>query len=83
MNIYEGLVIGTFIMCTIILISQYIDANIPKVSNVLQLMNILHCYEVKAYRNGNRLKTIELVDHINSPVKDFMIKDGILYIEIY
>lgn len=83
MNIYEGLVIGTFIMCTIILISQYIDANIPKVSNVLQLMNILPCYEVKAYRDGKLLKTIELGDHINSSVKDFMIKDGILYIEIY
>lgn len=83
MDIYEGLVIGTFIMCTIILISQYIDANIPKVSNVLQLMNILPCYKVKAYRDGKLLKTIELVDHINSSVKDFMIKDGILYIEIY
>lgn len=83
MNIYEGLVIATFIMGTIILISQYIDANILKVSDVLQLMNILPCYEVKAYRDGKRLKTDELGNHMNSSVKDFMIKDGILYIEIY
>lgn len=82
MNIYEGLVIATFIMCTIIMISQDIDANKPKVSDVLQLMNILPCYEVKAYRDGKRLKTVELGNHMNSSVKDFMIKDGILYIEI-
>lgn len=83
MNIYEVAVIVTFIMCTIILISQYIDANTPKVSDVLQLMNILPCYEIKAYRDGKRLKTNEFVGYINSSVKDYMLKDGILYIEIY
>lgn len=83
MNIYEVLVIVTFVMCAIIMISQYIDSEVPKLYDVLQLMNILPCYEVKAFKNGKRLKTIELIQHINSPVKAHEMKDGILYIEIY
>lgn len=31
MNIYEVLVIVTFVMCAIIMISQYIDSEVPKV----------------------------------------------------
>lgn len=83
MNIYEVMVITTFVMVTIIMICQYMDTNVPKVIDVLQLMNILPCYEIKAYRDGKRLKTIELMKYINSPVKDFTLKEGILYIEIY
>jgi hypothetical protein len=83
MNIYEGIVMATFIVVTIVMISQYIDANTPKVSDVLQLMNVLPCYEVKAYRGGRRLKTSELIQHINSPVKAHEMKEGVLYIEIY
>lgn len=83
MSIYEGIVIATFVMITIIMISQYIDTNLPKVSDVLQLMNVLRCYEVKAYRDGKCLKTIELVKYVNSPVKDFCLKEGVLYLEIY
>lgn len=83
MNIYEGIVIGTFIMGAIMMITYYIDNNIPRVSDVLQLMNILPCYEIKAYRDGKRLKTIELMKYINSHVKDFVLKDGTLYITIY
>lgn len=83
MNIYEVLVIVTFVMCAIIMISQYIDSEVPKVCDVLQLMNILPCYEVKAFKNGKRIKTSELIQHINSPVKASEMKDGILYIEIY
>lgn len=83
MNIYEGIVMATFIMVTIAMISQYIDANIPKVKDVLQLMNVLPCYEIKAYRDGRRLKTSELIQHINSPVKAHELKEGVLYIEIY
>lgn len=83
MNIYEGIVIATFVMITIITISQYIDANIPKVSDVLQLGNVLSCYEIKAFRGGKRMKTSELIQHINSPVKAYKMKQGILYIEIY
>lgn len=83
MNIYEAAVIVTFIIATIILISQYIGANTPKVSDVLQIMNILPCYEIKAYKNGKRLRTNEFVKYINSPVKDYMLKEGILYMEIY
>lgn len=82
MNTYEVLVIVTFVMCAIIMISQYIDSEVPKVCDVLQLMNILPCYEVKAFKNGKRIKTSELIQHINSPVKAHQMKDGILYIEI-
>lgn len=83
MNIYEVLVIVTFVMCAITMISQYIDSEVPKVCDVLQLMNILPCYEVKAFKNGKRIKTREMIQHINSPVKAHEMKDGILYIEIY
>lgn len=83
MNIYEVLVIVTFVMCTIIMISQYIDSSVPKVCDVLQLMYILPCYKIKAYKNGKRIKTSELLQHINSPVKAHEMKEGILYIEIY
>ena len=83
MNIYEGLVIVTFVMGTIIMISQYIDSEVPKVCDVLQLMNILPCYEIKAFKNGKCIKTIELIQNINSLVKVYEMKDGILYIEIY
>lgn len=83
MNTYEVIVITTFVMVAIIMICQYIDTNVPKVSEVLQLMNILPCYEVKAYRDGRRMTTIELMKYINSPVKDFSLKEGILYIDIY
>lgn len=82
MNIYEVLVIVTFVMCAIIMISQYIDSEVPKVCDVLQLMNVLPCYEVKAFKKGKRIKTSELIQHINSPVKAHEMKDGILYIEI-
>lgn len=82
MSIYEGMAIATFIMVAIIMISQYIDSNTPKVIDVIQLMNVLPCYEVKAYRGSRRLKTSELIQHINSPVKAHEMKDGILYIVI-
>lgn len=83
MNIYDVLVIVTFIIVTIIMVSQYIDSEVPRVCDVLQLMNILPCYEIKAFRNGKRIKTSELIQHVNSTVKAHEIKDGILYIEIY
>lgn len=82
MNIYEVLVIVTFVMCTIIMISQYIDSETPRVSDVLQLMNILPCYEVKAYRDEKRLTASELMGYIKKPVKAYQMKEGILYIEI-
>lgn len=83
MDIYKVLVMVTFVMGAIIMISQYIDREVPKLCDVLQLMNILSCHEIKAYKNGKRIKTSELIQHINSPVKVHGLKDGILYIEIY
>lgn len=83
MDIYKVLVMVTFVMCAIMMISQYIDSEVPKLCDVLQLMNILPCYEIKAFKNGKRIKTSELIQHINSPVKAHELKDGILYIEIY
>ena len=83
MSIREVIFITTFFMFTITMICQYIDTNVPKVSDVLQLMNILPCYEIKVYRAGRCLTTIELMKYINSPVKYFSLKDGILNILIY
>lgn len=82
MNIYEVLVIVTFVMCTIIMISQYIDSKVPRVCDVLLLMNILPCYEIKAYRDGKRLTASVLIGYINMHVKAYQLKEGILYIEI-
>ena len=82
MDIYKAIVMVTFIMVSIMMISQYIDSSEPKVCDVLQLMNILPCYEVKAFKNGKRIKTSELIQHINSPVKVYEMKEGILYIGI-
>lgn len=83
MSICEVLVITTFVMVAIITINQYINSEVPRVCDVLQLMYVLPCYEVKAYKNGKRIKTSELIQHINSPVKAHEMKEGILYIEIY
>lgn len=83
MNIYEVIVVATFVIATIIMISQYIDSEVIRVCDVLLLMNILPCYEIKAFRDGKRLKTSELIQHINSPVKAYEMKEGILHIEIY
>lgn len=83
MNICEVLIIVSFIMVSIIAISQYIDSNIPKLCNVLEIMNVLPCYEVKVFKGGKRLCTNELINYINSPVKGQQLKEGILYIEIY
>lgn len=82
MNIYEALVMTTFVMVAIMMIRQYINSEVPKVIDVIQLMNVLPCYEVKAYKNEKKLKTSELIQHINSPVKAYEMKEGILYIEI-
>lgn len=82
MNIYEGLVIVTFVMCTIIMIRQYIGSEVPRVCDVLLLMNILPCNEIKAYRDGKRLTSSELMGYINKPVKAYQMKEAILYIEI-
>lgn len=46
-------------------------------------MNVLPCYEVKAYRDGKHMKTRELIQQINRPVKAHQMREGILYIEIY
>lgn len=82
MDIYKALIMVTFIMVTIMMISQYIDSSVPKVRDVLQLMNILPCHQIKLYKNGRRMKTSELMQHINSPVKGYELKEGILYVVI-
>ena len=83
MDINNALVAVTFIMVAIMMINQYIDSEVPRVCDVLQSMNILPCYEIKAFKNGKRIKTSELIQYINSPVKVHELKGGILYIEIY
>lgn len=83
MDLYEVLAVVSFIVVTIMMINQYIDSEVPRVCDVLQIMNILPCYEIKAYRRGRRLRGIDLVNYINKPVQYAEIKDGILYIRIY
>lgn len=83
MDIILVLTIVIFIMVSIMAISQYIDSCTPKVCNVLEIMNILPCYEIKAFKNGKRILTRELINYINSPVKAHQLSNGILYIEIY
>lgn len=83
MDIYNALVMATFVMVMIIMIRQYINSEVPKVCDVLQLIYVLPCYEVKAYKKGKHIKTSELIQHINSPVKAHEMTEGILYIEIY
>ena len=83
MDIILVLTIVIFIMVSIMAISQFIDSITPKVSNVLEIMNILPCHEIRAFRNGKRIHTRELVNYINSPVKAHQLSNGILYIEIY
>lgn len=83
MDIYKALVMVTFIMVTIIMISQYINSEVPRVCDILQLMYVIPCYGVKVLKNGKCIKTSELIQHINSPVKAYERKEGILYIEIY
>ena len=83
MDIYDAIVMTTFVMVAIMMISQYIDSEVPKVCDVLQLMNVLPCYEIKAYKNEKHIKTSELIQNLNSHVKAYEMKEGILYIEIY
>ena len=83
MDIYDAIVMTTFVMVAIMMISQYIDSEVPKVCDVLQLMNVLPCYEIKAFKNEKHIKTSELIQHLNSHVKAYEMKEGILYIEIY
>lgn len=82
MNIFEVMVIATFVMSTITMISQYIDSEVPKFCDVLKLMNIFPCYEIKAYKNGKRLSANDMGKYINSPVKAYKLKEGIFYIEL-
>jgi hypothetical protein len=44
---------ATFVMVVIIMISQYIDSEVPRVCDVLQLMNVLPCYKIKAFKLVN------------------------------
>lgn len=82
MDIYEGMIIATLIICTIMMISEYIESEAPRLCDVLQLMNILPCYEIKVFKNGKRLRTDALVEYLNRPVKVYNLKEGIFYIEI-
>lgn len=76
MGIYKILVMYT------VMISHFVNIEVPRVFDVLLLMNILPCHEIKAYRDGKRLTASELIGYINKPVKATLIKEGILHIEI-
>lgn len=72
------------VMCAIIMISQNIDSEVPRVCDLLLLlfMNKLPRCEIKAYRDGKRLTDSELIGYIMNPLKSYQMKEGILRIEI-
>lgn len=82
MNIYEGLIIATFVIVVLIMIAQYLDSLSPKFIEVLAVLNILPCYEVRVYRYGKRLKRNEWLEYLTNSVHYIEFKDGVLYISI-
>lgn len=83
MNVYDVLIMAIFIIVSITMIRQCIDSLVLKLCDVIQIYNILPVYEIKAYKNGKRLYTYELIEYMNRPVKGYELKKGVLYIEIY
>ena len=79
MNTYKG-----FVIFTIIMISKYVDSEVPRLCDalLLVLMNKIPCNEIKVYREGKRLTDSELIGYIIKPTKSCQLKEGILYIEI-
>lgn len=82
MNIYEVLIIATFVIEVLIMIYQYLDSFSPKLIEVLAVLNILPYYEVRVYRNGKRLKRNEWLEYLTNSVHYSEFKDGVLYIRI-
>lgn len=82
MNVYEYLIAAALVIVLVLMITQYFDAATPKLSDVLAVLHILPCYEVKVYRNGKRLRRSEWMEYLTSPVRYSELKDSILYITI-
>lgn len=82
MNIYEGLIIATFVIVVVMMIAQYLNSLTPKLMEVLVVLNISTYSEVRVYRHGKRLKRNEWLEYLTSPVHYSEFKDGILYISI-
>lgn len=83
MNLYEGLIIVTFVIVSLLMVVQLLDSLVPKLGDVISLVNILPYYEIIVYKSGKRLKRIEWVEYLTSSVHYIEFKDGILYIQIY
>lgn len=82
MNVYEGLTIVTFVIVSIMMITQLLDSFTPKLEDVISIVHILPCYEVIVYKSGKRLRRLEWLDYLTSSVHHIEFKDGILYIQI-
>lgn len=82
MSIYEGLIIATFFMVSIMMVIQFLDSSTPKLADILAIVNIFPCYQVIVYRNGNPIKRSEWLEYLTSSVHYSEFKDGILYISI-
>lgn len=83
MNIYEGLIIVTFVIVSLMMVVQLLDSLAPKLGDVISLVNILPYYEIIVYKSGKRLKRIEWLEYLTSSVHYIEFKDGILYIQIF
>lgn len=83
MNIYNVLIMATFIIVAIILIAQYFDNTIPKLIDILTIACTIPCYEIVVYRNGKRLNYVSWIKYINNSIKYVKFNKGVLYITIY
>lgn len=83
MNLYEGLIIVTFVIVSLMMIIQLLDSFAPKLGDVISIVNILPYYELIVYKRGKRLRRIEWLEYLTSSVQYIEFKDGILYIQIY
>ena len=82
MNIYEVLVMATFIIVTLSMLKQFVTTMSPKLSDVLSIVNALPCDEVRVYKNGKRLKCSEWFNYLTRTVYYAEFNDGVLYISI-
>lgn len=81
-TIYELLIILTFIITTIMMVTYIVESMTPKLSNMLILASTFHCDRIKVYQNGKLLRNSAWIKYINHSVTYYELKDGILYIRI-
>lgn len=82
MDIYQVLIILTFIITSAMLIIHILETSTPTLADLLSMANTFPCYTIEIYRNGRRLKHDAWIKYINNSVDEYELKDGILYVQI-